>query len=137
MSNEIASPPGPEASSLKAASFDMYKEVCAGYHAIADFRAKLLGLLPLASAGGIFFLLSDALTDVKKKEFSAAYLVPIGIFSPQAPKRTECVTHSPTTAHIRFTTQRISRWTFRGKIGSKAFIRSRCIWLASFILGPL
>lgn len=33
---------------LKAA----YQELCSSYHAIDDFRAKLLGFLPLATAGG-------------------------------------------------------------------------------------
>ncbi|MDZ7268448.1 MAG: hypothetical protein ONB48_12000 [candidate division KSB1 bacterium] len=31
-----------------------YQEVCRSSHAIADFRAKQLGLLPLALATGIF-----------------------------------------------------------------------------------
>ena len=30
-----------------------YREVCASYHAIDEFRAKLLGILPLASLAGI------------------------------------------------------------------------------------
>ncbi len=38
-----------------------YEEVCRSYQAIADFRAKLIGLLPLASGAGIFLLLNDAL----------------------------------------------------------------------------
>ena len=33
-----------------------YREICRSYHAIADFRAKLLGLLPLASGTGVFLL---------------------------------------------------------------------------------
>lgn len=32
---------------------DAYREVCASYHAIDEFRAKLLGILPLASLAGI------------------------------------------------------------------------------------
>jgi hypothetical protein len=40
---------------LKAA----YQELCSSYHAIDDFRAKLLGFLPLASAGGIVILLKN------------------------------------------------------------------------------
>jgi hypothetical protein len=36
-----------------------YQEVCNSYHRIDDFRAKLLGLLPLASAGGVFLLLRN------------------------------------------------------------------------------
>lgn len=34
-----------------------YEEVCRGYHAIHDFRAKLLALLPLASGFGGMTLL--------------------------------------------------------------------------------
>ncbi len=33
-----------------------YQETCKTYHNIDDFRAKLLGFLPLASGAGIFFL---------------------------------------------------------------------------------
>ncbi len=36
-----------------------YQETCKTYHNIDDFRAKLLGLLPLASGAGIFFLSKD------------------------------------------------------------------------------
>jgi hypothetical protein len=35
----------------------IYQELCRSHCAIADFRAKLLALLPLASAGGIVLLL--------------------------------------------------------------------------------
>jgi len=40
---------------LKAA----YQELCGSYHAIDDFRTKLLGFLPLATAGGIVVLLNN------------------------------------------------------------------------------
>ncbi|WP_346291961.1 hypothetical protein [Sphaerothrix gracilis] len=33
-----------------------YEEICKSYHAIDDFRTKLLGLLPLSSLLGIFLL---------------------------------------------------------------------------------
>ncbi|MHC4062345.1 MAG: hypothetical protein ACYSR6_12195 [Planctomycetota bacterium] len=36
-----------------------YKEVCTSYHRIDEFRAKLLGLLPLASAASLFWFLKD------------------------------------------------------------------------------
>ena len=49
-----------------------YQEVCMSYRAIDDFRAKLLGLLPLVSGTGIFFLLNMKTTSV--------YLGPIGLF---------------------------------------------------------
>jgi hypothetical protein len=38
----------------------VYQELCSGHTAIADFRAKLLALLPIASAGGIALLLNGA-----------------------------------------------------------------------------
>lgn len=37
----------------------VYQELCKSYHGIADFRAKLLSLLPLASGAGIFLLLGQ------------------------------------------------------------------------------
>ena len=36
-----------------------YGEVCTSYHAIDDFRTKLLGILPIASLGGILLLGKD------------------------------------------------------------------------------
>jgi hypothetical protein len=53
----------------------VYQEVCSSFHAIADFRAKLLGFLPLASGAGIFLLLNRSLTDGTEQ-----YLLPIGVF---------------------------------------------------------
>ncbi len=58
----------------------VYQEVCRGYHAIDDFRTKLLGFLPLVSGAGIFLLLNDAFTDVAKRAFAKQYLLPLGIF---------------------------------------------------------
>ncbi len=57
-----------------------YQEVCKSYHAIDDFRAKLLGLLPLVSGTGIFFLLNETFTDATKRAFATVYLGPIGLF---------------------------------------------------------
>lgn len=37
----------------------VYQELCSSYHAIDDFRTKLLGFLPLATAGGIVVLLNN------------------------------------------------------------------------------
>lgn len=51
-----------------------YQEVCTSYHSIETFRASLLGLLPLASGTGIFFLLNDPQTSIRP------YFLPIGIF---------------------------------------------------------
>src|SRR5438552_11378970 len=33
-----------------------YSEICKSYHAIDDFRTKLLGFLPLSSLAGVFLL---------------------------------------------------------------------------------
>ena len=38
-----------------------YEEVCKAHDGIAEFRAKLLALLPLASGAGVFLLLSKDL----------------------------------------------------------------------------
>src|SRR3954447_25488653 len=38
----------------------VYREICASHSAIADFRAKLLALLPIASAGGMALLLDGS-----------------------------------------------------------------------------
>ena len=51
-----------------------YEEVCRSYHAIHDFRAKLLALLPLASGvSGVVLLLKETILQ--------KYFTPIGIFS--------------------------------------------------------
>jgi hypothetical protein len=39
---------------------EIYKEVCASYHAIDDFRTKLLGALPVASLVGILAVGKDS-----------------------------------------------------------------------------
>lgn len=49
-----------------------YAEVCTRYRAIDEFRAKLLGLLPLASGTGIFLLLNSTSDTV--------ILTPVGVF---------------------------------------------------------
>jgi hypothetical protein len=51
----------------------VYSEVCHSYYAIADFRAKLLALLPIASGAGGLLILSE-------KDTVKDYLGPIGIF---------------------------------------------------------
>ena len=43
------------------ALISVYEEICNSYHALDDFRMKLLGLLPLTSLVGIFLLNSDNL----------------------------------------------------------------------------
>ncbi|MDQ3061874.1 MAG: hypothetical protein M3R14_03280 [Acidobacteriota bacterium] len=51
----------------------VYSEVCKSYHAIADFRAKLLALLPIASGAGGLLILAE-------KDAVKNYLGPIGVF---------------------------------------------------------
>ena len=54
----------------------IYDEVCRRHDGIAEFRGKLLTLLPLASGGGIFLLLSkDAVAPAL-----VPHLLPIGVF---------------------------------------------------------
>jgi len=50
-----------------------YERVCAAHDQIADFRAKLLALMPIASGAGILFLVSD-------KKPANELLIPVGIF---------------------------------------------------------
>ena len=51
-----------------------YTEVCKSYHAITDFRGKLLALLPLVSGAGISLLIS------KNYSIDSSHLVAVGIF---------------------------------------------------------
>jgi hypothetical protein len=53
-----------------------YEQVCTSYHAIDDFRTKLLGFLPLASGAGIFLLVGKP-TDLATAE---PYLHAIALF---------------------------------------------------------
>ncbi len=50
-----------------------YSEVCRSYHAVDDFRAKLLALLPIVSGTGGILLLAN-------KDMVARHLGPIGLF---------------------------------------------------------
>jgi hypothetical protein len=52
----------------------VYQETCKTHAAIADFRAKLLALLPIASGTGIFLLLGKLDGESRK------LLLPIGVF---------------------------------------------------------
>jgi len=54
----------------------VYQELCTSYRAIDDFRAKLLGFLPLATGTGVFLLL----TDRAKIVFMQNFFLPIGAF---------------------------------------------------------
>lgn len=52
-----------------------YEECCNSYHRVDDFRAKLLGFLPLVTGAGIFASLSD-----KNSAKLAEFITQIGIF---------------------------------------------------------
>jgi hypothetical protein len=58
----------------------VYAELCSSYHEIDAFRSKLLAALPIASAGGLFLLLSDRLGEVEQMDAVKPFLIPIGIF---------------------------------------------------------
>ena len=66
----------------------VYQQLCASYHAIDDFRGKLLGFLPLATGTGIFLVLgnlSAARMEELRVEFGVVgcfgFLVTLGLFS--------------------------------------------------------
>lgn len=67
--------PSPKEDNLRKA----YEEVCNSYHRIDDFRAKLLGFLPLVSGTGLFLLLRDKLPNAAT-ETANPHLPAIGIF---------------------------------------------------------
>lgn len=56
----------------------VYDQLCQSYRAIDDFRAKLLGFLPLSSAGGAFLLLNGVL--VNSGNVAKRFLAPAGVF---------------------------------------------------------
>lgn len=58
----------------------VYNQLCESYRAIDDFRTKLLGFLPLASAGGAFLLLNDVLVDPGKNQYAKPFLELLGLF---------------------------------------------------------
>jgi hypothetical protein len=53
----------------------VYDQLCESYRAIDEFRAKLLGLLPLASGAGIFLLIRET-----GKPIDFSLLFPVGVF---------------------------------------------------------
>jgi len=53
-----------------------YQQICTNYHAIDDFRAKLLALLPFATGAGIFLLLNKDMATAELKLFFG----PLGLF---------------------------------------------------------
>jgi hypothetical protein len=58
----------------------IYGQLCESYHKIDDFRAKLLALLPIASAAGLFLLLNDKLPDQAAIQAAGPIFLPVGIF---------------------------------------------------------
>jgi hypothetical protein len=66
----------------------VYQQLCTSYHAIDDFRTKLLGFLPLATGTGIFLVLNDmsaARMAELKVEFGVVglfgFLITLGLFA--------------------------------------------------------
>jgi hypothetical protein len=57
-----------------------YTELCGSYHAIDDFRMKLLGFLPLTSLIGIFGLSNTSLF-TQNNEISRHLIIFVGIFA--------------------------------------------------------
>jgi multisubunit Na+/H+ antiporter MnhF subunit len=60
----------PDAPKLRAT----YDQLCLSYHAIDDFRAKLLGFLPLVTGGGLVLLTG------RPEKFAKEFFLPVGIF---------------------------------------------------------
>jgi hypothetical protein len=61
----------------------LYQELCTTYRSIDDFRAKLLGALPLATAIGIFLVIPDFFKDEQSPEIAYYFkslLPPIALF---------------------------------------------------------
>ena len=59
---------------------ETYKLLCGSYHAIDDFRAKLLGFLPLATGAGIYLLLDKLKCENNLPNYVKPLLVAGGIF---------------------------------------------------------
>jgi len=66
-------PSNPELQDNQLKPEQIYQHVSDSYRAIDDFRANLLGLLPLASGGGILLLLSS-------RPLPTEFMGPIGVF---------------------------------------------------------
>ena len=55
-----------------------YDQLCTSYHAIDDFRAKLLGFLPLVTGGGLILLTGKA-DEVRRDFFGPVGLLGIAV----------------------------------------------------------
>jgi hypothetical protein len=83
-------PPAPEVAAL------LYGEICSSHAGIADFRAKLLALLPIASGAGIFLLLQQTPSPSKVDPSLAAaglfgFVVTLGLFLYELRGIEDCV----------------------------------------------
>jgi hypothetical protein len=58
----------------------IYDQLCTSYRAIDDFRAKLLGFLPLASGAGIFLLINGDALKIPLADDRIRVFQPIGLF---------------------------------------------------------
>jgi len=61
----------------------IYAELCSSYRGIDDFRARLLGFLPLATGAGILFTAKEGLSLLQKNTQPIAvfgFLVTLGLF---------------------------------------------------------
>jgi hypothetical protein len=71
-----------------------YEEICKSHQAIADFRGKLLGLLPLAAGAGIFLLLDKASASKAPLLFAAGVFgvaITVGLYCYEHRGMKECV----------------------------------------------
>lgn len=69
-----ARPSGELAKDVSPGTERAYDQTCASYHSIDDFRAKLLGFLPIASSGGLFLVVQAT------ESSSSGVLVAAGVF---------------------------------------------------------
>jgi len=74
----------------------LYGEICSSHAGIADFRAKLLALLPIASGAGIFLLLQQTPAPAKSDPSLAAaglfgFAVTLGLFLYELRGIEDCV----------------------------------------------
>ena len=66
---------------------EVYKEVCTSFHAIDEFRAKLLGILPIASLAGMLAIAKELTADPTGRRligfagfFAAAFTLALFLF---------------------------------------------------------
>jgi hypothetical protein len=60
----------------------LYQEVCISFRALDDLRMRVLGLLPLVSGIGIFFLLNNSVIGTSSRgqpTYFAQFLLPLGL----------------------------------------------------------